>query len=207
MIVARRFLGPVLLAAALAACAQPPPPETPSQSGGADGSPAAAAPEDPGPRFIGVIGTRAQHSPPFLGVPQTNFYCLRSFIDRQTGETLHQLYVSDSYPGPERRWNAARDAAGHPLRFLEISQHEITCEGGCSYLEEFAADIPESELRANPQGLYVTFSARSGVEKTIIVSGTQITAQLAAVEGRRNPARPAATLATPAALQPSSAHQ
>jgi len=158
-------------------------------------------------RFIGVIGTKAQHSPPFLGVPETNFYCLRSFVDRQTGETLHQLYVSDSYSGPERRWSAARDATGHPLRFLEISRHQITCDGGCSYVEEFAANIPESDLRANPAGLPVTFSARSGEEKTIVVSSGQITAQLATVEARRNPAHPAAALAAPAASRPSSAHQ
>jgi hypothetical protein len=197
----------ILLAAALAACAQPPAPETPPQSGGADGPSAAVAEQDPSPRFVGVIGTRAQHAPPFLGVPETNFYCLRSFVDRQTGETLHQLYVSDSYSGPERPWNAARDATGHPLRFLEISRHQITCDGGCSYVEEFAANIPESDLRTNPGGLRVTFSARSGEEKTIIVSGAQITAQLAAVEARRNPAPPAAALAAPAASRPSPAHQ
>jgi hypothetical protein len=192
----------VLLGALLAACAQPSA-QAPPQPADAAGSAAAAAPapDDPSPRFIGVIGARAQHSPPFLGVPETNFYCLRSFVDRQTGQTLHQLYVSDSYSGTVRHWTAARDGAGRPLRFLEISQHEITCKGGCSYAEEFAADIPESELRANPQGLSVTFTARSGDEKTILVSGSQITAQLAAVEGRRQPVQPAAAQAPPSAHQ------
>ena len=28
--------------------------------------------------------------------------------------------------------------------------NEITCSGGCSYAEEFAADLPEAELRASP---------------------------------------------------------
>ncbi|HYZ41057.1 MAG TPA: hypothetical protein VE687_10595 [Stellaceae bacterium] len=154
-----------------------------------------------------MIGTRMQHAPPFLGVPETNFYCLRSFVDRQTGETLHQLYVSDSYSGAERHWNAAHDGAGHPLRFLDISAQEITCTGGCSYAEEFAADIPENELRANPQGLKVTFTARSGAEKTIQVSGSQIAAQLAAVDARRNPAPPVANRAAPAVPQPPAAHQ
>jgi hypothetical protein len=180
----------VLLTAALAACAEPTPLEAPAQSGGADAR--ATVADDSSPRFIGVIGTRAQHSPPFLGVPETNFYCLRSFVDRRTGEVRHQLYVSDSYSGAERQWNAAHDAAGHPLRFLEISRDEISCEGGCSYAEEFAADIPENELRDNPQGLRVTFTDRSGDEKTIDVSGGQITAQLAAVDARRSPAEPAA---------------
>lgn len=185
----------VLLAFALTACAQPPQPST-------SGDPAAAAaPVDPMPRFIGVVGTRVQHSPPFLGVPETNFFCLRSFIDLQTGERLHQLYVSDSYSGPERHWDAARDGAGYPLRFLEISRHEITCDGGCSYVEEFAADMPESELRANPQGLSVTFSARSGDEKTIVVSGNQITDQLAAVAARGQSVPPAAAQSPPSAHQ------
>ena len=137
-------------------------------------------------RFVGLIGTKAQHAPPFLGVPETNFYCLRSFVDRQTGETRHQLYVSDSYSGAERRWGAARDEAGHTLRFIEISRNQITCDAGCSYAEEFAADIPEYELRANPHGLKVIFTDGSGAEKTIAISGSQITAQLAAIDGRQS---------------------
>ena len=81
------------LGLALAACAQAPPPEAPAQPSAAAVAPAREAIP---PRFVGLIGTRAQHAPPFLGVPETNFYCLRSFLDRQTGETRHQLYVSDS---------------------------------------------------------------------------------------------------------------
>jgi hypothetical protein len=184
-----RTLFAALFGAALAACAQTPPAEVPAQpSAGAVAPPRGNIPS----RFVGLIGTSAQHAPPFLGVPETNFYCLRSFLDRQTGETRHQLYVSDSYSGPERRWDAARDGAGHALRFLEITRHQITCDGGCSYAEEFAADIPESELRASPNGLKVTFGAQSGAEKTIAISGSQITAQLAALDAVHNPALPAA---------------
>ena len=190
----------VLLGAALTACAQLPPTQDPARPGAAT----AAARETESPRFIRVVGTRAQHSPPFLGVPGTNFFCLRSFVDSQTGETQHQLYVSDSYSGAERRWKAARDDSGRPLRFIEIGRNEITCDGGCSYLEEFAAAIPESELRASPQGLTVVFLAASGAEKRISVSGTQISAQLAAVNDGRNSVRPATA---PAAPQSSSSHQ
>jgi hypothetical protein len=188
---ARTFLA-ALLGAALTACAQAPPAEAPAHP-----STAAVAPVrgDIPSRFVGLIGTKAQHAPPYLGVPETNFYCLRSFLDRQTGETRHQLYVSDSYSGPERRWDAAREGAGRSLRFLEITRHQITCDGGCSYVEEFAADIPESELRANPNGLKVTFGAQTGTEKTITISGSQITAQLAAVDAVHNPALP--TVAPP----------
>jgi hypothetical protein len=173
-----------LLGISLAACTQLPSSDTPARSKAGAG--AVTEPEDTPSRFVGLIGTRAQHAPPFLGVAETNFYCLRSFIDRQTGETRHQLYVSDSYSGAERRWDAARDEAGHSLRFVEISRDQITCDSGCSYAEEFAADIPERELRANPRGLKVIFTARSGAEKTITVSRSQITAQLAAIDAKQN---------------------
>jgi hypothetical protein len=186
-----------MLISALTGCAQPPR----SQSSAQDRP---STREDQLPRFIGIVGGRTQHAPPFLGVPGTNYYCLRSFVDRQSGETLHQLYVSDSYSGTERRWEAARDSAGHHLRFVEIARSEITCSGGCSYLEEFAASIPESELRANPRGLTVIFTTGSGAEKRISVSEAQISAQLAAVDARRSPIQPASALSK---QQSSSSHQ
>ncbi len=188
------------LLGAVTACAQLPPPETPAQPS-AEAAAVTPAREDVSSRFIGLIGIKAQHAPLFLGVPATNFYCLRSFVDRQTGETQHQLYVSDSYSGVERQWNAAHDGAGRSLRFVEIGRNEITCDGRCSYLEEFAAVIPDSDLRASPQGLTVTFTAGSGSEKKIVVSGRQVTAQLAAVDARRTPTQPAAALARPAVPQ------
>ena len=162
--------------------------------------------EDSSHRFILFIGLKGQHAPPFLGIPETNFYCLRSFVDRRTGETAHQLYVADSYFGAERGWNAARDSTGAPLPFVAIGLDEINCDGGCSYVEEFAANLPESALRASPAGLAVTFSSRSGAEKTIFVPGDHITAQLAAVDARRTPAQPAAATAQPIAAERSAAH-
>jgi len=180
-----------LLGLALANCAQSPQQQV--SAGATKGVGTVNWPsEDTTSRFVGLIGMKAQHAPPFLGVPETNFYCLRSFVDRQTGETRHQLYVSDSYSGAERRWSAARDETGHALRFVEISRNQITCDAGCSYAEEFAADIPENELRANPQGLKVTFTDSAGAEKIIIISGSQIAAQLAAIDGRQSLTSPSA---------------
>ena len=180
------------LGVALTACAQLTPEET-----DAPGTPVVAVRQDSSSRFVGFVGPRAQHAPPFLNVPGTNFYCLRSFVDLQTGEAAHQLYVSDSYFGVERGWNAARDSAGSPLQFIPISSDEISCDAGCSYVEEFAAILPESELRASPDGLAVTFSSPAGDEKTILISGERIAAQLAAIDARRNPVEPAAASAGP----------
>jgi hypothetical protein len=152
--------------------------------------------EDLSPGFVGFIGPKAQHAPPFLDTPGTNFYCLRSFLDRRTGETTHQLYVSESYFGAERVWEAARDRTGKALPFVSVSRDEITCEPICSYVEEFAATVPESELRAKPDGLAVTFAAHSGDQKIIRISGARITAQLAAIHARRDPAQPIAAFGT-----------
>jgi hypothetical protein len=145
-------------------------------------------------RFIALVGPRRQHGEPFLGVPATNFFALRSWIDTRTGEVLHQLYVEDSYAGPERKWGAARDGAGRELRFVEISRNEITCEGGCAYADEFAATLPEEVLsQAAAGGLTVAFSAASGAQKIIVVPAELVQKQLAAVAAAR-PGRPVAAL-------------
>ena len=188
MICRRRGLIAASLGVALTSCAQ----LAPQQPAGA----LVEVREDSSHRFITFIGPKAQHTPPFLGVPETNFYCLRSFVDRQTGETAHQVYVTDSYFGAERGWNAARDSSGVPLSFVAIGLDEISCAAGCSYVEEFAAKLPESTLRASPDGLAVTFSSRSGEEKTIAVPGERITAQLAAFDARRNSTQPIAAVST-----------
>jgi hypothetical protein len=180
-----RFFAPALLLAALAACTT-----------GASAPPVATGPGSPpfdtisrtteqGGRFIALVGPRTQHSDPFLGVPGTNIYALRSWIDTRNGETAHQLYVAESYAGAERNWNAARDAQGQSLRFVEISKNEITCERGCSYVEEFAAAVPEARLRESVGGLTVAFSAKSGESKTIAVPGDLVKKQLTAVDEAR----------------------
>jgi hypothetical protein len=144
-------------------------------------------------RFIQLVGPRRQHAPGFLGVPDTNFYALRSWIDTRNGETVHQLYVEDSYFGAKREWNAAHGPAGTELHFVPISLNEISCDSGCSYAEEFGADLPEALLRASPQGLTVEFSSKSGAKLTIAVPPELIAKQLAATAAARSPAPPKAT--------------
>ena len=195
----RGFLA-VSLGVALTSCAQL------ASRQPADGTAVVEVREDPSPRFVTFIGPKAQHAPRFLDIPETNFYCLRSFVDRRTGETAHQLYVTDSYFGVERDWNAAHDSLGASLPFIAIGHDEITCDAGCSYAEEFAANLPESVLRASPDGLAVTFSSRSGDKKTIVVPGDRILAQLAAINARRTLAEPAAAGGQPIAAEGLAAH-
>jgi hypothetical protein len=136
-------------------------------------------------RYVEIIGLKAQHAPPFLGVPGTNFFVLRSWLDRDSGRATTQLYVSDSYQGAEKKWSAAYDAAGAALPFTAIRRDQISCAGGCAWVEDFAALIPETELATAAGGLAVTFLARSGDRKTILLTPRQIRAQRAAIAATR----------------------
>src|SRR5437016_5939997 len=93
-------------------------------------------------------------------------------VEPATG--VSRSVVEDGYFGAKGNWDTVRDKAGAKLRFVEISNNEITCNPGCSYAEEFAAALPEAVLRANRQGLTVTFSAKSGTDKLLIVPGELI---------------------------------
>ncbi|MGH7094627.1 MAG: hypothetical protein ACREFB_13970, partial [Stellaceae bacterium] len=132
-------------------------------------------------RFLSFVGPKTQHTPPFLGVPGTNYDVLRSLLDTRSGETATQIYVEDSYSGDERNWYAAQDASGKPLRFIPISKNEITCEGGCSYAEEFAASLPDALLQSSTNGLSIYFAAKSGARMTITIPAAQIRNQRAAI--------------------------
>src|SRR5712692_5373422 len=105
-------LAATVLLTALAGCAGP-------ASGPPAGQPVALVTrtDEPGGKFIAFVGPRRQHAEPFLGVPGTNFFALRSWLDARTGEPAHQLYVEDSYVGAERKWEKARDPAGQAMRF------------------------------------------------------------------------------------------
>jgi hypothetical protein len=206
MTVRRRGILSAVFAGALSACSGLTPPGSLSTPAGALPSaakaPAVEVREHLSGRFIALIGPKVQHAPAYLDIAGTNFYCLRSFIDRKTGESADQLYVADSYDGAKRDWIGAHDGAGQSLLFIPISRHQISCEGGCSYADEFAANIPESELRTNPKGLAVTFTDRAGDQKTITVSADQIAEQLAALDAQRS-----ALLAPAVSTEPPPAHQ
>jgi hypothetical protein len=179
-----------LLGAQLSGCVAATPSAGPAAGKPVDDA-AVAVREDLSGRFAALIGPKTQHDPPYLGTPYTNFSCLRSFIDRRNGDTAHQLYVAASYD-IDRDWDAAHDDAGQALKFIPISRFKIACNGkiNCSYAEEFAAIIPESELIRNPRGFSVTFTDRAGDAQTIAVSGNQVAAQLAALAQRQKNGRP-----------------
>ena len=130
MKICRGSIVAALFGAALCACAPMTPPADSGPAKGADTG-AVAVREHVSGRYLALIGPKAQHDPLYLGMPETNYFCLRSFIDRQSGESAHQLYVAASYDA-KHDWDAAHDGSGQELKFISISRAEITCTGNAS---------------------------------------------------------------------------
>ncbi len=157
--------------------------------------------KEQGGKFLAFVGPKLQHTEAFLGVEDTNYFCLRSWLDTRNGEVAHQVYVEDSYYGAPYRWNGAHDADNKTLRFIAISRNEISCDQGCSYADEFAAALPEDVLRAHrDNGLTVTFTAATGKTLAVTVPGKLVAEELAAVDATRAAlaANAKAAAATPA---------
>jgi hypothetical protein len=138
--------------------------------------------KEQGGRFIAFVSPKQQHTEPFLGVDDTNFFCLRSWLDNKTGETAHQLYVEDSYYGGPYLWNGVYDTADAKLKLIPISRNQISCEQGCSFADEFAAELPEDYLRGHKDGFTVTFTSSNGKTLAVKVPADMVTTELNAVD-------------------------
>ena len=196
---AKRLIAATLALLALGGCAELLPPAQPPAPPPAAAQPAPAAQEqgvtiskEQGGRFLALVGPRVQYAEPFLGVRDTNFSALRSWLDNKTGEMAHQVYVETSYYGGPYRWDAARDENNTTLRFIRIASNEITCELGCSYADEIAAALPEDYLRAHRGGFGVSFASSQGKTLTVPVSAGQVATQLDAIDAVRAAAKSAA---------------
>jgi hypothetical protein len=158
-------------------------------------------------RFIAFVGQRQQHTGKFLDVADTNFFALRSWYDNKTGEAAHQLYVADSYFGGPFKWDGVHDADNKTLKFIPISRNQISCEQGCAYADEFAAELSEDYLRAHQDGMAIIFTSSDGKNLPVKVSAELVGAQLAAVDtvrgiAAKNGGNPPANGAAPAPAAP-----
>jgi hypothetical protein len=185
-----RVLAAALLGLALSACAQ----GRPAPVAGGPGHPAVVVRQDVSRRYIEFIGPKMPYAKPFLGVPDTNYFALRSWLDRRTGAITHQLYVSESYFGPRRHWASARDQVGDPLPVAAIGSHEIACNPACSYSDDVAASLSDALLQKSRGGLAVTFIGEGGRQKTIVVPAALVEVELATVEAWRRRLGPARAL-------------
>ena len=101
-----------------------------------------------GGRFDRCLTDRAGSMPSrFSASPRpTSIACAAAIDRRNRRDRTTSFTCPTAIPARARGWNAARDARGRPLRFIPISQDEITCQPSCSYAEEFAAAIPRSGI-------------------------------------------------------------
>jgi hypothetical protein len=209
----KHFVASAMLALALGGCAGLQPNEKlPAQPQ----APGVELTKQQGGRFIAFVSPKQQHTEPFLGVDDTNYFCLRSWLDNKTGETAHQLYIEESYYGGPYLWNGAYDTANTKLKFIPISHNQITCEQGCSFADEFAAELPEDYLRAHKDGFAVTFTSSNGKTLAVKVPSDMAAAEINAVDAVKeiaakataHPTAPlAATSPPPAAPAPAAATQ
>jgi hypothetical protein len=149
-----------------------------------------------GGRFIAFVGPKRQHTQEFLGVTDTNYFALRSWYDNKTADAAHQLYIEDSYYGGPYNWDGVHDAEGKALKFIPISRNQVSCDQGCAYADEFAAELPEDYLRDHQAGLSVTFTAGDGKTLPVAVPGDLVVEELAAVDTVRAVAAKAAANAS-----------
>jgi hypothetical protein len=198
----RKPLAGAALALALGGCAMLQPEEKLPPQPGAD---QVAMTKGQNGRFLAFVGPEVQHAEPFLGVDDTNYFALRSWLDTKTGEAAHQLYVEDSYYGGPYIWDGVRDSVSNkPLRFIAISRNEITCDLGCAYADEFAVALSEEMMHAHRDGgLSVTFTAKDGKTLSVTVPGRMLAEELIAVDATRTALAANAQKAAQAAPAPS----
>ena len=114
-----------------------------------------------------------------------SYYYIRSWVNRQTREVTHQLYVSHYYHGDWIFWNRANDQEATPLEFTQISREVGTCSSyseSCSFTEVFGADLSDQALRIHRAGYAVKFYSSTGHQMVIVLDSVQIARQLEAVQ-------------------------
>ena len=109
---------------------------------------------------------------------------IRSWLDRDTKATTHQLYVTVSYDGDWRFYDRAADDSATDLRVTKIGTKVVYCSAGSCLVSEFVGvDLPEATLKAKAgTGFQIKISAKSGDSLVLEISAAQITAELKAIE-------------------------
>jgi hypothetical protein len=138
---------------------------------------------------VSVEGSQFEPDVKILGVerplPGATFssYYLRSWVNKQTGATTHQLYVQHHYDGDWIRWTRANGQDAQSLEFSSLSREVRRCyaDRSCSFEEVFGASIPHAAMRASSEGYAVKFYSSTGQSMVVTLDSDQIKAQLAAV--------------------------
>jgi hypothetical protein len=113
-------------------------------------------------------------------------YLFRSWINKKTGATTHQLYFAVVYSSEGWRfWMAASDDAANRLNVVAIKRDVSSCSrySGCIHEEHLGVNIPDAFLRSRRDKEYrIKMIAKSGDETIIDIAPAVISAQLAAID-------------------------
>lgn len=162
---------------------------------------------EPHIRFLGIEDLFDSGFSPGPGENYRKFF-IRSWMNRQTSNVNHQFYWTIMYRDYEWRfYNRINDERARSLRFTAINRNVVTCAGGaqsgiCTFSETVGADLDEAVMRAavrENRSYCVRIFARSGMANDACLTPTMMREQLAATDGRKNPATRRPTTPSPPA--------
>jgi hypothetical protein len=114
---------------------------------------------------------------PFGGTARN--WMLRTWIDKETRNVTHQLYVEISYSGSWRFYQSANNEQAISLPFIPINRSVGSCFAGCSFTEIVGVELSDELLREKAlTGFQVKLFAKSGDSLVIDVTRAQIQSQL-----------------------------
>jgi hypothetical protein len=131
--------------------------------------------EDAYEKAVVVIGIEEK-----IGSPKSlNKFCIRSWIFRENGNLMHQIYAYYGYTGKEWRfYEKAYSQEGKPLQLVKIQRDADYYESINVYNEEIGVTIADKYLRNHLDGFKVKISALNDDSFMIYVSAEQIKSQL-----------------------------
>lgn len=122
----------------------------------------------------------------FFGTSRT--YRIRSWIDRATKSTAHQLYIDITYVDGQRRYVRAAGDEAQDLALTRIAFIRLTrgCSSQCAYNETVGVDLPQALLEAKAgSGFEIKLYARSGDALILMIPAEEIAIQLKAIADYR----------------------
>ena len=115
-----------------------------------------------------------------IGSPKAlNKFFIRSWIVKESGGLLHQIYAQYGYTGKEWEfYTKAYTQEGESLQTVKIQRDVDRYESINVYHEEIGVTIPDEYLRSHLNGFTIKIVALSGDSFTINVTPEQIKSQL-----------------------------
>ncbi len=124
---------------------------------------------------------------------------LRSWVDKQTHQVTHQLYVFTIIDGEYQYFRSAADDTARSLPVTVIDRSADCPRYDCAHYETIGVAIDDATLHARADsGIRFKISGRRGEELILPLSPTQIGLQLAAIDRLIQPPAPAAPAPPPA---------